>query len=1043
MNPVPVYMIAERDALALAVRGGRSLAQAATPTTFGIRFPEFSQQGEVEYWENLYRGAAGVGITLLDLFLATGDETYSRLAAETCGDLVESVPYKFHLHPGLYAGHGGVALFHLAAARVLRNPLFLREALRLADRLTELPFRGTDLIAGAAGTGLMFLSFFQATEDERYLRAAGRAVAYLKETAEESGNALFWAPLVPEWGDSLERYIPHTGLSHGVAGICLFLAEMARTTEDSLVEYLCRGGFNWLDRKRIETPAGFFWPVSLTNPKLRYHWCHGSAGIAHAYLALFRQTRDSRAMEAAVGAARASLHLLRQQPREALIYCHGLSGILELFVELEALGAEGDWGRTAAGYLPEYARFFDARENSPPPKNREMSLALGEAGMVRLLLRLAGKANLSIHVLCREALGFSPSEDQEPIFAASPKSRLSGQGRSVCRGEDRLKTVGKSEFLPFVGMPLGGKSLLWLRPPSRNERRSWLHEISSRRLLRPSFLSALRGIRRAAARFERDYAPILKPGVLGDHLHAPVLRELCGLGLQSSTGGPDPGKLIHRLTTQYISALELFLSRLAKDREGVLSSEVGGRVSDLEIFCSDPHRRGQKVISMRFEGGQEFIYKARSVGLERYLIGSSQGNGIPSLAEWVNARLKPHFRGARLATHRIIPAGEHYGYAERIITHCVPTKPIAREKFWPPGLGGASPPIRGNVLKKPQERRFWYSAGLLAGFAAGFGLGDLHDENVICGASASTQEIAFHPIDIETAFHEFDCLRDTLLVDLTALEEPEKHARGIHKHSGFDNEVKLCGTSSEPWVFRLTPEGYRLSGGSPVLASLDFPYLVQNQDGSLGYGSNLLWLLRGMVDVWETLRSHVSELTDYLKEHLTGIPVRVLAKATRLYIQMQRKYRGLAYPSPGASSRAEFLLPWPLFEEEVHQLRAGDIPYFFRTLSDGERDLGIRWFKGRPEGRGAPAELERVYAGLNPFWSIVERQTRLDVLVRSLADAIAFGAPPSVFDLREERSGLRVFRPEEGSKIWFVLLLRDGRLTGRIEGEGGVTMWKE
>ena len=73
----------------------------------------------------------------------------------------------------------------------------------------------------------------------------------------------------------------------------------------------------------------------------------------------------------------------------------------------------------------------------------------------------------------------------------------------------------------------------------------------------------------------------------------------------------------------------------------------------------------------------------------------------------------------------------------------------------------------------------------------------------------------------------------------------------------------------------------------------------------------------------------------------------------------------------------------------------------------------------------------------------MERQTRLDVLVRSLADAIAFVAPPGVFDAREERLGLRVFRPEEGAKIWFVALLQDGRVTCRIEGEGGVTMWKD
>jgi hypothetical protein len=198
-----------------------------------------------------------------------------------------------------------------------------------------------------------------------------------------------------------------------------------------------------------------------------------------------------------------------------------------------------------------------------------------------------------------------------------------------------------------------------------------------------------------------------------------------------------------------------------------------------------------------------------------------------------------------------------------------------------------------------------------------------------------------------------------------------------------------------------------------------------------------------MVDIWETIRSHASELACYLEENLAGIPVRVMAKATRLYVQWQRKCRGLAYPSAGASWSSEFVLPFPLFEEEMHQLRAGDIPYFFRTLGDDDGLPRIRWFKGRPKGNGSPAELKRVYTGLRPFWSIVERQARPDVLVRSLADAIAFVAPPGVFDLREDRLGLRVFRPGEEEQIWFVVLLQDGRLTCRIEGEGGVTMWRD
>ena len=108
------------------------------------------------------------------------------------------------------------------------------------------------------------------------------------------------------------------------------------------------------------------------------------------------------------------------------------------------------------------------------------------------------------------------------------------------------------------------------------------------------------------------------------------------------------------LLSQYINMLHLMLARLEKDRETRLGPEVQGKVIRMELLSSDPHRRGQKVVALTFSGGQEFIYKSRSMALERHLVGTSRQGEIPSLAELINRELRPSVKGAAIATHRII-----------------------------------------------------------------------------------------------------------------------------------------------------------------------------------------------------------------------------------------------------------------------------------------------------------------------------------------------------------------------------------------------------
>ncbi len=1031
------------DALYLAIGGGRRLLQRAKCTTLGLRFPEIPERGEKEgYGFDLYHGAAGVGIALLDLFRATSDPSYAHLAREVSHDLIESTPHRPFLHPGLYTGHAGVALFHAAAAWILQDPLCLKEAMRLADELAETPFQGTDLLSGAAGTGLFFLSFHQAVPERRYLDAARRALHYLKETAEQDGRGLRWAPLGPGWGTVEQRYSAYTGLAHGAAGICLFLSEMYRAVRDPLAERLVHAALHWLDSKAVPCGGRVNWPVSLTDSKLRYHWCHGSTGIAQAYLAVYRATGRPQALDSAVDAGRAAWALLGECVQEPLYHCHGLAGIVELFLDLEAHGAGAEWGHLAASSFPRFLSCTQPGEGETDFGLAGASLATGTAGIVRVLLRLAGRSNLPILSPFGSALNLPPLGPQQGMVPSAPEPGLdpsAKRDRILAKRPRRLRDNCRNEWLPRVGRKLRDHEL-WvdLDPPDRGYVDGFLSDPRGK-----SFLRTLERVERAAGRLERRHREILCPGVLRDiALHTPFLREMAGTCLHQFDGEPKASQAVESLTKQYVTMLDLLLLRLSRDLRGPLDGEVSGRLKKMEVLSSDPHRNGQRVMALVFEDGRELIYKSRGVALERYLVGASRDGEPPSLAEMVNPWLHPAIPGAGLATHRIVEGGLHHGYAERVREDLGPVAHLALEEGNGSSPHPASLPLLATRLAEAEAPRFWYSAGRLAGFAVALGLRDLHSENLVCGGSASTPRRALHLVDLEMAFQEVDCLNDTILVDLIPVEHPKLYAAGVHKHPGLDHEERLCACAHDSWFFCSSEGRLCIHPGFRSVRDLRLPHLVQNPDDSLGYGTHLCELLRGMVDVWEVLQEHSKEIATFLRHHLMGAPARVLLKGTGEYLLWLRRARAWGYPLDGASWNFEYSVARPLSGEELRQLESCDIPYFFNYLGQTHGPLaGIRWFPHGPKGAEQLADVDDPFPPHEPFWSILERQTRMEVLARSLADAAAFVVPPGPFHFRNDGLGVRVFRPQEGQQFWIVALLERGRLSCRVDGEGAVALW--
>lgn len=1037
--------------LHLARRGAEALLRQQTPTTMGLRFPSVEDaERQDRYGAALYDGAAGVGLVLLDLWRATGDRRFRTLDDRVHCGIVESTPADGDVDLGLFSGHSGIALYQLARARLLQDRIAFMYSLELGERIGRGPFAETDIIDGAAGAGLVQLALYHAAGDTTFLDGARRIAAFLCETAVvEPDIGAQWPPRdrrspVPkntsaEYADS--AYHLFTGLAHGSAGVLLFLLEYLADTRDGEVSHLVEQGFKALNRVAVPHLDGLGWPRSDHDATLQAQWCHGSTGIAHTYLALHQATGDADALTRAALAGEATWNAARRADHEGSCHCHGLSGAVELFVALAQHTSKSMWLERAhecAAHIGDMAE-TSTLDGAASPLGaactfaaRGAGLSVGTAGVVRELLRLAGYGVFPIMRPVRERLRFSSPR------RAARHAPPADQPRVVLQAQARQELP---DLLPPAAAPLKGrKKWLILGPPNERGVEQVLDALSASPA-GSTFHASLERIGLACLELTKGFHGVLAPNALTPRSFGKLLRDIAGMCLAD---GADPRR-VHRsatlMTTQTVDAVESLLRRVAFDlsQHGSLRNEVSGPLEEVSIVGGDAHKRGQRVVALRFAGGPELLYKPRSVAVDRELSGASAPGEPPTLVERCNDWLEPHIAGARLATHRLIDAGDWHGYAERVSVSCTAElMPDVSLDLPVADLGYSLPLPRVAVLAEGDETRFWYSAGLLAGFAFSLGVYDLHAENIMMATSRSSPDVLPHIVDGELAFGCVEGLAATQLVPRAGGPPTDR----LHDHCGLTMSVDFeCALFAEEWNLELTTACTRPGVRPYQSASWMFPHVVRNPDGSFGFRDHLCPLLRGLANAWEVLRRHSSEVEAHLRSTLTGRPSRLLRKRTQSYWAERERRRMGGSPILG---RAHFRgrLASRLDEAELRQLDTLDFPYYVRFLGEEEQGrAGLWWATGKRQRLvQGPSLGDSAVPPPLPFWSIVERQADPALFARAIADAVLCVAPPTPFDFRDAALGVRVVRTAEDPRIVAALLLGSGRrqrLTCRMMPDTG------
>lgn len=1028
-------VIMRQDFLRLAMLGAETIASQKTITTLGTRYPsiDFTDPARAtQYNYNLYDGAAGVGIAFHDLANATGETSWQELSDAISSGLVTTSGAQMPLPRGLYSGFDGVALFHLIRGHERSDAKELEHACKLADRLATQPVVNCDLLAGAAGQGMVQIAFYRATGINDFLENALSTFTFLNEHAIQHPIGTTWPLAHDEKGFQ-------TGLAHGTAGQLLFLSELSTLSDNTQVHKLRDQALAWLDQYGTAQSNWLKWPDQTgLKQRFRHHWCHGSTGISQAYLRHYMATKDARSLGKALAAATWTWKKECRKSNEKTIVCHGTAGSIELFLDLHACNHEAIWLQRAEG-LAIQKIFPTVIPTTPSAVINEhrlggsgSGLMLGTAGIVRQLLRLAGK---NVHpILTWPESSTCQKEKAEDALSHAIPIHLNEDHSAKFMAIRKLESL--RELVPLATVPISIKQ----PDPERTEAREQ-HKPAPRQLitgpisdaLLPQVLEALEhspaghawaeSVLRIDAECQQwyaEYAKILLKQALTPASFGILLRELAGAALEASCQPDQLLRTARHRGRQALRSINVMLERLSLDLNHFLASIVSGKVVQISILGGDAHRDGEHVVLLRFENGPRLLYKPRSVLIDRQLAGTSLPGEEATLAELARSWLVPAVRDGMLPTHQIIACGCSHGYVEQI--HTDPKAIDAAGHGHPVSVeDGTQGQPHVSHLSGGDESRYWYSAGLLAGHAFSFGIQDLHIENVICGYSNSTNHLSLHAVDLEIAFGCVNNLSDTSLTS-PQNKGSDSEARP-HSHAGLDTCLDLqCGLGAEEWTLRLDEVTSQAVAKARSAVTWVYPHLAINSHGSFKPDQELGVFLKGMADQWWCLQQHSRKIASHLRKHLDQAPVRFLAKNTRSYNLALEQQKSGEFHADRSLHGPEWPLGLPISPSELIQLTNLDYPYFYRQLTECSAEARRTWFLNPVTKSPALAEewgeLDRVHS---PFWTIIKRQTPLR-LAAALIDAATHFGPKSNFDLYNPDLGVRVQRSESGDLLIGLIL---------------------
>jgi lantibiotic modifying enzyme len=326
------------------------LAEQAIRTDQTVTWATAPEDDTTAAHADLYAGSPGVVIFYLEAFHSMNNPDFLKTAKKGANYLVDHLPDSLTSvgnsgSAGLYTGIAGVAFALKQVFNISRDSKHLQgyekclELLRSSATVKGDTVRWgmvTDIIAGNAGIGLFLLNAYRETEDEQWRNMAEKiANGLLGQAIKVNNKHLKW-PMEP----AFDRIMPN--FSHGTAGVAYFLAKVYLAT--GKIKYLnaALAAANYL--KSIETKDHLICHHEDGEGKTLYYlgFCHGPAGTARLYAALFQATAKKEWEQAMYDCAEPILKSgipEKQTPGfwNNISQCCGHAGVAEFFLSMYQL----------------------------------------------------------------------------------------------------------------------------------------------------------------------------------------------------------------------------------------------------------------------------------------------------------------------------------------------------------------------------------------------------------------------------------------------------------------------------------------------------------------------------------------------------------------------------------------------------------------------------------------------------------------------------------------------------------------------------------
>ena len=354
--------------------------------------PQPNGAGSLELRRDANRGVAGV-VYLLGRLASWGyGSPRSRALVTHALDLMVHGRFDHQDDlPGLHFGSAGMAMAIVEA--VSGGLVALTDELKVfIQRSLNGKLDWPDITHGAAGQGVAALYSGSVLHSGEFTDLAHRCAGYLIETQQPDGSWVMPPGVDGMSGETL------TGFAHGVAGIAYFLVKYADRFHSERARAAWQTAINWLAAQATPSQDGsaLEWRYSDKHRDVWKWWCHGSPGIALAFLAAFELTGDAYYAQIAHKSLMVHPADLRYLN---LTQCHGLSGLGEIYLEAYRVFGDSIWWKRAEQIAQVLICMRQERDNTSvwlveDPSVATADLMVGSGGVVHFLARMVQEGRI-------------------------------------------------------------------------------------------------------------------------------------------------------------------------------------------------------------------------------------------------------------------------------------------------------------------------------------------------------------------------------------------------------------------------------------------------------------------------------------------------------------------------------------------------------------------------------------------------------------------------------------------------------------------------